>query len=105
MIDKIEILSNELIEINNIIALAKADSEIEQILITEIAREFNDELTVKVEQVFYQDQIIEIIELAKHDRNKMITLLTELLKDDTIHNELKQHFYDFFGSQGELKNE
>ena len=96
--DKLEVMSNEFIEINNIIALAKADSDIQQMLLGEIVREFEGELNTKKEQVFYQDQIAEIIELAKHDMDKMITLFTMILEDEDINAELFRHFQELINS-------
>ena len=101
--DKIETLSSEYAEINNIIALAKADSEIEQILLNEISQEFKDELTNKTEQIWYIDQVQEILELAKHDPSKKELLVTAIVENDVIEEELKEHFYDVFGSNGELR--
>jgi len=80
---KEEIMSNEVIEINNIIALAKADDDVKQVLLSEITKEFT---------VFYSDMVYEVIELAKHDCDKMITLITAILKDELIGTELQRHF-------------
>jgi len=56
---ELEQMSNEYAEINNIIALAKADNGIKILLLSEILKEFSDEL--------------------------------------------QQHFYDYFGSQGMIR--
>ena len=37
--NKMEVMSNEIMEINNIIALAKADDDIKQVFLSEIVRE------------------------------------------------------------------
>ena len=95
--DNLEVMSNEYIEVNNIIALAKADSEVKEIVLSEIAREFKDELNDKKEQVFYQDQIYEIIELAKHDMVKMTMLMTAILENQEINNLLLNHFKEVMG--------
>jgi len=95
MEDKIETMSNELYEINSIIAIAKADSEVKEILLSEIVREFgNEEMKEKQEQVFYQDQIYEIIELAKHDMVKMVRLIEAILKTPEIATPIEQHFME-----------
>jgi len=46
----IDTLSGEFIEINNIIALAKADDGIKRLLLDEIIKEFGDELQL----IFYE---------------------------------------------------
>ena len=95
--DNLEVMSNEYIEVNNIIALVKADSEVKEIVLSEIAREFKDELNDKKEQVFYQDQIYEVIELAKHDTVKMTMLMTAILENQEINNLLLNHFKEVMG--------
>ena len=97
MEDKTEIMSNEYMEINNIIALAKADSEIETILLSEIAREFKPELEQKQEMIIYEDKIYEVIELAKHDMVKMTMLMTAILENQEINNLLLNHFKEVMG--------
>lgn len=102
--DKTEVLSSEYVEINNIIALAKADSEVEQILLSEVSREFKDHADIHRERVFFEDMVFEVIELAKHDNTKKVILLNALLESD-IANDLQQHFYDFFGSNGIIREQ
>ncbi len=85
MENKIEIMSNELAEINNIIAIAKADDGVKKILLNEITKEFT---------VFYNDMIYEVIELAKHDCVKMVRLCEAILKTDEIATPLQQHFME-----------
>jgi len=80
---KEEILSNELIEINNIIALAKFDSDVKQILLTEITKEFT---------MFYDDMVYEVVELSKNCPEKMNTLISAILKTDILATELQIHF-------------
>jgi len=94
MENKLEIMSNEICEINNIIALAKADSEVEQILLSEIAREFKPELEQKEEMIIYEDKVFEVIELAKHDQTKMITFMTAILENREINDLLFNHYQE-----------
>lgn len=46
-----ETLSNEFTEINNIIALARADEGVKKLLLIEIIREFEDEITDALNQM------------------------------------------------------
>jgi len=104
MDNKVEIMSNELAEINNIIAIAKADSEVEQILLSEVAREFGKERTEEIEkQVFFQDMVYEVIELAKHDSKKRDMLFIAILEDDKIGTAIQDHFYEYFSSNGQIR--
>ncbi len=104
MEDKIEIMSNELAEINNIIAIAKADSEVEQILLSEIAREFGKERTDQIKKhVFFQDMVYEVIELAKHEDRKRDMLFIAILEDDKIGTAIQEHFYEYFASNGQIR--
>lgn len=98
-----EILSQEKKEINYVISLAQADQDIKNILLSEITQAFKDELELKKEQIFYQDQVYEIIELARHDQWKKTLLVCAMIEDDIMEEELKEHFYDVFGSNGELR--
>ena len=95
MENKMEIMSNEVLEINNIIALSKEDDDVKNILLSEISREFSEEiLKEKAEQVFYQDQVIEIIELTKHNNENLTFLITEILKNPVISDLLFNHFLE-----------
>lgn len=85
MENKIEIMSNELVEINNIIALARADDDVKKILLNEITREF---------LLSYEDMVYEIIELAKHDMIKMIRLCEAILKTPEIATPIEQYFME-----------
>ena len=77
--------------------MAKADSEIEQILLSEISREFEGKLKTRKEQVFYQDEIIELIEIAKHNPDKMLILISEILKCNELTDLLINHFKELEG--------
>jgi len=95
MEDEREIMSNEILEIDNIIALSKADDDVKNILLSEISREFGEDIVKDhAEQVFYQDQVVEILELAKNDNGKMTFLITEILKDQEISDLLCNHFLE-----------
>lgn len=94
MENKIETMSNELCEINNIIALAKADDDIKTVLLNEITKEF---------AIFYEDMVYEVIELAKHDSSKMTAFMTAILENDNIAELLQNHFYEYFGSLGQMR--
>lgn len=83
MESKEELMSNELMEINNIIALAKADNDVKKILLSEIAREFH---------MFYEDSIYEILEIAKHDVAKLQIFVSAILKDELLGSELELFF-------------
>jgi len=93
MKNKIETMSNEYREINNIIALSKADEDVKNILLSEVSREFGEDIVKeRAEQVFYQDQVVEVLELAKQDNGKMTFLITEILKDLPLSDLLFNHF-------------
>ena len=62
MDNKIETMSNELAEINNIIAIAKADDGVRRIFLSEVVREFPDLQNVS-KTVFFQDTVFEILNL------------------------------------------
>jgi len=86
-------MSNEYREINNIIALSKADEDVKNILLSEVSREFGEDIVKeRAEQVFYQDQVVEVLELAKQDNGKMTFLITEILKDLPLSDLLFNHF-------------
>lgn len=98
--NKMEVMSNELAEISNIIAIAKADSEIEQVLLSEIAREFDLKNVSKT--VFFQDTVFEIIELAEHDDRKKQMFFKTLL-ESKLGQGIQDHFYEYFASNGQIR--
>ena len=65
--DKIEVMSNEICEINNIIALAKADSEIEQVLLTELIHEFGDKIGDTKFNLVNEKQLEDIITIVEEN--------------------------------------
>ncbi len=101
--NKIEIMSNELAEINNIIAIAKADDDVKQVFLSEIIREF-DELQNVSKTVFFQDTVYEILEFARHDNRKKQMFFKTLLESE-LGQDIQDHFYEYFASNGQIKAE
>lgn len=103
MENKLETLSQEIKDIDFVINLSVSDKDVKEILLSRVANEFKDEFDTKKELVFYQDQVDEIIELAKFDDTKKALLCCALVSDEKIGGELENHFVDYFGSQGMIK--
>lgn len=106
-IDRVEVLSNEYVEVNNIIALAKADEEVRQILIDEIITQGlinEEEIRHETEILLFEEKTHEIINLAKATPQRLCYFLCEIVKDDKTSKWLQQYFYDYFGSQGLMRD-
>lgn len=99
----LDTLEGEIREIDFIISLAESDKAVEKYLLSEVIRKFEVEgLKDRQEQVFYEDKVAEVIELTRHDYDRVCRFIIKLLDTPEIADILFQHYIDQMGSKGLL---